>query len=142
MNRARILLYLARADFLERIRQYSFLFVLAATTYLGYSFYRGDVYLELDGYRGLMNSAWAGGMMATSTSLVLSLFGFYLVKNSIERDMRTGVGQIIATTRIPTHRFPVMESYFREAYTTELIGEILAPEALVKNRHLLWGIDP
>jgi len=40
MNRARILLYLARADFLERIRQYSFLFVLAATTYLGYSFYR------------------------------------------------------------------------------------------------------
>jgi ABC-type transport system involved in multi-copper enzyme maturation permease subunit len=100
MNRARILLYLARADFLERIRQYSFLFVLAATTYLGYSFYRGDVYLELDGYRGLMNSAWAGGMMATSTSLVLSLFGFYLVKNSIERDMRTGVGQIIATTPV------------------------------------------
>jgi len=47
-------------------------------------------------------------------------------------------GQIIATTRVPTHRFPVMESYFREAYTTELIGEILAPEALVKNRHLLW----
>ena len=47
-------------------------------------------------------------------------------------------GQIIATTRVPTHRYPVMESYFRESYTTELIGEILAPEALVKNRHLLW----
>jgi chromosomal replication initiator protein len=50
-------------------------------------------------------------------------------------------GQIIATTRVPTHRFPVMESYFREAYTTELIGEILAPEALVKNRHLLWRAE-
>ena len=38
--------------------------------------------------------------MAASTILVLYLFGFYLVKNSIERDMHTGVGQIIATTPI------------------------------------------
>jgi chromosomal replication initiator protein len=47
-------------------------------------------------------------------------------------------GQVIATTQIPTHRFPVMESYFREAYVSGLIAEILAPEALIKNRHLLW----
>ncbi|RPJ20672.1 MAG: hypothetical protein EHM33_27985, partial [Chloroflexi bacterium] len=97
-----VLYHLVRADFLERVRRYNFLLVLALTGYLGFAINRGDFYLELDGYRGVLNSAWAGGMMAASATLVLSLFGFYLVKNTIERDSTTGVGQIIATT--PTSR--------------------------------------
>ena len=100
MNNLRILYHMARADFLERVRRYSFLLVLAATGYLGFAINRGDLYLELDGYRGVLNSAWVGGMMAASSVLLLTLFGFYLVKNTIERDRETGVGQIIATTPI------------------------------------------
>lgn len=37
-------------------------------------------------------------MIALISSMVLSLPGFYLVKNAIERDRKTGAGQIIATT--------------------------------------------
>jgi hypothetical protein len=92
------LYHLIRADFLERVRRYNFLLVLALTGYLGFAINRGDFYLELDGYRGVLNSAWAGGMMAASATLMLSLFGFYLVNNSIQRDIETRVGQIIATT--------------------------------------------
>ncbi len=100
MKTGRVLYHLARADFLERVRRYSFLLILAGTIFLGYAINRGDFYLQLDGYRGILNSAWVGSMMAATTILILSLFGFYLVKNAIERDSRTGVGQIIATTPI------------------------------------------
>ena len=100
MKTGRVLYHLARADFLERVRRYGFLLILAGTIFLGYAINRGDFYLELDGYRGILNSAWIGSMMAASTILMLSLFGFYLVKNAIERDTHTGVGQIIATTPI------------------------------------------
>jgi hypothetical protein len=96
----RTLYHLMRADFLERVRRYSFLMVLAGTIYLGFAINRGDFYLELDGYRGVLNSAWVGGLMATSAVFLVSLFGFFLVKNSIDRDIQTGVGQIIATTPI------------------------------------------
>ncbi|MEP7358070.1 MAG: hypothetical protein ABI847_12570, partial [Anaerolineales bacterium] len=100
MKTARVLYHLARADFLERVRRHSFLVVLAGTIYLGYAINHGDIYLELDGYRGVLNSAWVGGLMTASAALLLTLFGFYLVKNTIARDIETGVGQIIATTPI------------------------------------------
>ncbi len=95
-----ILYHLARADFLERIRRTSFLLVLATNVFLGYAIIKGDFHLELDGYRGTLNSAWVGGMMSTSAVLLLSLFGFFIIKDTINRDTKTGVGQIIATTPI------------------------------------------
>jgi hypothetical protein len=54
--------------------------------------------MALGDYRGIYNSAWVGTMVAIMTSLFLTLAGFYLVKDTVERDERTGVGQIIATT--------------------------------------------
>jgi len=59
-----------------------------------------DASLILGDYRGVLNSAWIGAQMTLVLTVFLSLFGFYLVKNSIERDTQTGVGQIIATTPI------------------------------------------
>jgi len=93
---------IARADLRERIRQYSFLIILGITILAAYFFVppveAGYVTLYLDEYRGIYNSAWLGGSVAISTTLFLALFGFYLVKNSIQRDERSGVGQIIAST--------------------------------------------
>ena len=39
-------------------------------------------------------------MTVLVTNTFLGLFGFYLVNDCIERDIRTGVGQIIATTPV------------------------------------------
>jgi len=124
------LYHLIRADFLERVRRYNFLLVLALTGYLGFAINRGDFYLELDGYRGVLNSAWVGGMMAASAVLVLSLFGFYLVKNTIERDMTTGVGQIIATTPISRPLYLLGKWLSNFAVLLALIG-LLAAAAVV-----------
>ena len=98
MNRARIIYHLARADFLERVRRYSFLVMLGAVVFLGYQAAVGNIGVQLGDYRGEFNSAWVGSMMAIIASFFLGWFGFYLVKGSLARDRETGVGQIMATT--------------------------------------------
>ncbi|WNS40742.1 hypothetical protein [Paenibacillus sp. MMS20-IR301] len=94
----------ARADVLERTRQFSFLLMLGITMLAAYFFIPPTdgnyATLYLDRYRGVYNSAWVGSSVAISTTLFLSLFGFYLVKNSIRRDEQTGFGQIIASTSV------------------------------------------
>lgn len=100
MNTLRSLFHLMRADFLERVRRYSFLIVLGATVFLGYAVAAGHILLRLHRYRGIYNSAWVGILMTVTTTFFLSLAGFYIVKNALERDRRTGVGQIIATTPV------------------------------------------
>jgi ABC-type transport system involved in multi-copper enzyme maturation permease subunit len=98
MNTPRILYHLARADFLERTRRYSFLILLGLVLYLGYLVNIGQITLRLETYRGIFNSAWVGSMMTLVVNFFLGWFGFYLVKNSIARDYETGVGQIMAAT--------------------------------------------
>ncbi len=98
MNQARVIYHLARADFLERVRRYSFLIMLGAVVFLGYQTGIGNVALELGQYRGEYNSAWVGAMMSLIATFFLGWFGFYLVKGSVLRDRETGVGQIMATT--------------------------------------------
>jgi hypothetical protein len=98
MKALNILYHLARADFLERTRRYSFLIMLGLVLYLGYLVNIGQITLRLETYRGVFNSAWVGSMMTLVVNFLLGWFGFYLVKNSIVRDYETGVGQIMATT--------------------------------------------
>lgn len=98
MNQARIIYHIARGDFLERVRRYSFLIMLGAVVFLGYQAAIGNISVQLGNYRGAFNSAWVGGMMASIASFFLGWFGFYLVKGSIARDRETGIGQIMAST--------------------------------------------
>jgi hypothetical protein len=90
---------MVRADFLERIRRYSFLLTLAGALYLAYAIATEKLWIVVgDGYRGVYNSAWIGMLMTICTSTFLSLVGFYIVKNSIQRDADTRVGRILAAT--------------------------------------------
>ena len=98
MKAVHIIYHLARADFLERIRRYSFLVMLGLVVFLGYQTAIGNLALELGLYRGEFNSAWVGAMMSLIATFFIGWFGFYLVKGSVARDRETGVGQIMATT--------------------------------------------
>jgi len=110
MNRTRALYHMVRADFLERVRRYSFLLTLGFSVYLGYTVYAGQVTLRLDNYSGVNNSAWLGSVIGLVGSVWLTLIGFYVVKNSIQRDRQTRVGQILATT-------PISKSFYTLAKT-------------------------
>jgi hypothetical protein len=96
MSVPRTVAAIARADFLERVRRYSFFVTLLFAVYLGYATAKGQITLQLDEYRGVYTSAWIGTLVALVTSCFVSLIGFYIVKNSVERDRLTGVGQILA----------------------------------------------
>jgi len=89
---------IARADLLERLRRFSYLATLAGTLYFAYLVHAGNVRLTIHGQRGVYNSAWIGTLMALSVGSLLSLIGFYLVKNALDGDRRTGVGEILAAT--------------------------------------------
>jgi len=94
-----VLYHMVRADFLERVRRYGFLVTLAAALYLAYAVAAEKVWIVVgDGYRGVYNSAWIGVLMTVCCSTFLSLAGFYIVKNSVQRDTDTRVGQILAAT--------------------------------------------
>jgi len=98
MKSVHVIYHLARADFLERVRRYSFLIMLGLVVFLGYQTAIGNMALELGLYRGEFNSAWVGAMMSLIATFFIGWFGFYLVKGSVARDRETGVGQIMATT--------------------------------------------
>jgi len=89
---------LAVADFRERTRRYSFLITLLGTLFFGFLVITGKWTLRLGEYRGEYNSAWVGSLMASASTCMLAIFGFYLVKNSLSRDRRTRVGEILAAT--------------------------------------------
>jgi ABC-type Na+ efflux pump permease subunit len=128
MNQARVIYHIARADFLERVRRYSFLVMLGAVVFLGYQAAIGNFTVQLGDYRGEFNSAWVGSMMAIIASFMLGWFGFYLVKGSVARDRETGVGQIIATTPLtrPLYTFGKWLSNFAVLVAMVIVLAVVA----------------
>ncbi|MEM7333566.1 MAG: hypothetical protein AAF490_15865 [Chloroflexota bacterium] len=92
----------ARADFLERVRSSGLILMLGLTAYLSYAFVppldASYTAVSLGGTRIFYNSAGIGLMFGITISMFVSLFAFYIIKNSIARDRQTRVGQIIGTT--------------------------------------------
>jgi hypothetical protein len=104
MTIVRMLYHLARADFLERARRYSFLVMLTATAFLGYLFVPPlDAQYQtvtLGDARGVYNSPWVGAMFGLMISTTVPLIAFYLINNAIGHDRRSRVGEIIACTQV------------------------------------------
>jgi len=97
-----LLLRLAWPDVLERVRRSGFLLTVGTTIWLGSLVYTGNIQMSVGDYRGVVNSAWLGTLMALSATTFVSLAGFYMVKNAVAFDRETGVGQILAATRVST----------------------------------------
>jgi hypothetical protein len=134
MRTLRTLVHLARADLRERIRRYSFLLILASAVFAGYLFVppldAGYRVLQVGTQRGVYDSAWIGLMFGLIAALHLPLVGFYLVKDAVERDRQTGVGQIIATT--PTSKLVyVLGKWLSNLAVLALILSVMTAMAVV-----------
>ena len=126
----RPVLAIARADFQERTRRYGFFLALLFAIFLGYAAATGKIFLQFDDYRGVYTSGWIGTLVALVITCFVSLVGFYVVKNSVDRDRSTGVGQILAATPLSktTYAFGKFLSNF--AVLSSMVA-ILALAALV-----------
>lgn len=130
MSSAQAIYGVARADFLERVRRYSFLVTLLFAVYLAYATARGQIALQLEEFRGVYTSAWIGTLVAMVTGCFVSLTGFYIVKNSVDRDRATGVGQILAATPLAKHAYAAGKFLSNFAVLASMVA-ILALGALV-----------
>lgn len=149
MNHANVLYHMVKADFLERVRRYSFLVTLAGALYLAYGVAAEKVVIVVGGhYRGQYNSAWIGMLMSTCCSVFLSLFGFYIVKNSIERDSGTRVGRILAATPMrkefytlakTVSNFAVLACMVMVLMAAAVVMQWLRPEARPISLWQLWS---
>ncbi|WP_242220474.1 ABC transporter permease [Bacillus cereus group sp. BfR-BA-01380] len=111
----RTVYHIARADFLERTRGYGFLVTIALSVMAAYFFVppadSSYALLVIDGqYRGVYNSAWIGVSVSLAIMSITTLIGFFMVKNPIDRDRRTQVGQIISTA--PLRKFDYLLGKF------------------------------
>src|SRR5262249_37835725 len=93
---------LALGDFAERTRTYSFLVTLLVMVWATSVFIppSGSNYttVNIQGHRGLYNSAWLGVQLSMLVNAFFGLIGFYLVKNAVTRDRGTRVGELLAAT--------------------------------------------
>ena len=140
MPALRALFHLMRADFLERSRRYSFLIILGLTIFAAYVYVppasANYLTLGLGNYRGAYNSAWVGGAVAVLCSALLSLPAFYLVKNAIERDEQTGVGQIIATTPLSKPLYTLGKTFSNFIFLAAMVGVIALQPGIAEEA---WG---
>lgn len=136
MKALAVLYHMAQADFLERTRSYGFLVTLGAAVYLGWATIAGYAGMDVGGYRGVYNSAWIGTMVAMTTTTMVSLVGFYVVKNAIDRDRQTRVGQVLATTPITRAQYLLGKLASNLAVLAAIVV-VLAVAAVVM--HILKG---
>jgi hypothetical protein len=135
MNRSRVLFHMVRADFLERVRRYSFLLTLGFSVYLGYAIYSGQITLQLDRYHGVANAAWLGSVVALVGSVFLSLIGFYVVKNTIQRDRETRVGRILAATPMSKSFYTLSKALSNLAVLSAMILILAAGAVVIQAAH-------
>lgn len=145
MNQIYVIYHLARADFLERVRRYSFLIMLGAVVFLGYQTAIGNLSLELDQYRGEFNSAWVGAMMSVIATFIVGWGGFFLVKGSLARDRETGVGQILATTPLTRPLYLLGKWLSNFAVLMTMIAVLMVAGILIQliqgeNRQIMLGV--
>ena len=130
MNALRAIFAIARADFFERTRRYSFFLALLFAVFLGYATATGKIFIQFDEYRGLYTSGWIGTLVALVITCFVSLVGFYIVKNSVDRDRSTGVGQILAATPLSKTTYAFGKFLSNLAVLSSMVA-VLAVAALV-----------
>jgi hypothetical protein len=130
MQSAGILFQLTLGDFRERTRRYSFLITLLGTLFFGFLVITGKWALRLGEYRGEYNSAWVGSLMGSASTIMLGLIGFYLIKNSLSRDRRTRVGEILAATPL-SNRLYIASKFISNYAVLILMAAALAAAAVL-----------
>lgn len=126
---------LARADVRERTRRSGFLVSLLVMVWLAHGMmppdHAGYRTFDLnDLYRPAYGAAWVGALSAMLTTVYLMFVGFYLVKGSVERDRRTGVGQILAAARVGGLRY-LLAKTFSNVVVLMCMAAVVAVGALV-----------
>lgn len=102
-------LTIIRSNFLQHTRSYNYFVSLLGCIALASLFVPppngGYTTLLIGEYIGVYNSAWFGYVTAMMTSIFVSLIGFFLVSNSIQKDVDTNIGQMISASPVSNQQY-------------------------------------
>ncbi|GAA2443731.1 ABC transporter permease [Actinomadura vinacea] len=137
----------ALGDFRDRVRRPAYAITLLAAIGLGYLAMPDTgsrlVIMYIGEHRGVYNSAYAGTVTALASALWLTLGGFYVVRNAVDRDDRTGVGRLLAATPLRTSAYLAAKLLSNTMVLGSMVA-VLAGTAVVMQlaRGEDRGIDP
>ncbi|MNO18872.1 hypothetical protein D3C76_85920 [compost metagenome] len=101
--------YLIKSNMVSQMRSYSFLLVIGISVFAGYACVpdaaAGYEIFYIGGVRGIYNSAWLGGLAAMLTTMLLWLFGFFMLRSQISGDARLKLGPLIASAPVRKIRY-------------------------------------
>lgn len=122
-----VVLAIAGADATERMRRFAFIITIAAALYAGYLYVPGaaSAYhtVIIHGHTGIYNSAFYGATIAALTGGFLTLFGFFLVRGSVERDVECNVDAIVGASPVRKMTF-VFSKWLSNAAVLWAVGGI------------------
>lgn len=127
LNSVYRLYYIVKNDLVRQMRSYPFLIVIGLTICLGYACVpaasAGYEVFYIGGVRGEYNSNWLGGMGAMLSSMLIWLFGFYMLRSGVSEDERLRVGQLIASSPVSNFKyiFTKVFSHFVVFVTIEIV---------------------
>jgi len=103
-DRSTALRAIVRAEFLLRFRRTSSIIILLAVAAGVYFIVpepsSGHSMIQVEGHHVLQNSAAVALATGLNCSLLLSLFGYYLVSNSLRREILSHTASVVAATRV------------------------------------------
>ncbi|KWT60554.1 hypothetical protein ADL21_18720 [Streptomyces albus subsp. albus] len=138
---------LALGDVRDRVRRPAYAVTLLAAVLLGYLAVPQPtshwVILQIGDFRGTYNSAYVGVATALAAALWLPLAGFYVVRNALAKDERSGVGRLLATTPLRTTGYFAGKLLSNVLVLVSMLG-VLAVTAVVMQlaRGESYRIDP
>ncbi|RKS05655.1 hypothetical protein DFP74_1260 [Nocardiopsis sp. Huas11] len=127
---------LVLGDVRERVRVPAYLVALLATVGLGYLAVPAvDAHwtvVDVAGYRGVYDSAYVGMATALASAVWLTLAGFYVVRDTIGRDRSTGVGELLAATRLGTPGYLLAKFGGNLAVLVSMLGVVAATAVVMQ----------
>lgn len=148
MSTLRSIYHIARADYLQRTRSQRFLAVLAFVASLGYVVNVGGLELvytrDLGGlnfefYYGESNAAWVGAEAGLVGTFFVTFVGFFLVKNTLARERRTGMDGLVPSMAV-SDRLYLLGKWFSNVAVVLTVLVVLAAATVVL--HAVNGVGP
>ncbi|MFC6974463.1 hypothetical protein ACFQL1_06930 [Halomicroarcula sp. GCM10025709] len=140
--------HVAKADFVQRVSSRRLFALLAVLIYCGYLVNVGEIELvyqhevptgQFNNYYGEPTAAFIGAKAAITGTFFLLFGGFYLLKNSLSRDRRYNVDQLVAST--PTSDWEYLTGkWVSDLALSTVVISALGGATLIN--HAIHGIGP
>ena len=127
---------LVAGDFAERTRRYGFLVTLGLTVWAATIFVppldANYTTVNIHGHRGTYNSAWVGAQLTLLVNAFLGLAGFFLVKSAVDRDRRSGVGELLAATPMSRVSYTLSKALSNLTVLASMVAVVVVCSAVLQ----------